>query len=213
MKKLLINITLTIFFLGCSSTKIIYSWKNPEFTNFEPEKILVVGVTPDYEARKIFELQIIRELNAREINALQSAVVFESSFQDSKQTEKDIEVQVDKLLSNGYDTVLVSLFKGVNNNSSYGSESSKTDYHLRRFVLYYLFYQDAYFKQDYYKSYKVFNIEASMYSLNKNADKSLMWQASFDMIDPNNTTKTINLYAQSLIKALEKEKIIPTKIQ
>ncbi len=198
--------------ISCSSTKLVTSWKNPEYQIFKPKKILVVGVTPNKEARKAFEFELINALNARKIYALQSAVVFETSFQDSKQTEKEIEDQVEILLSKGYDTVLVSLVKGVDENESYGSESSKTDYHLRRFIFYYLMYQDAYFEQNYYTRYKVFNIETSIYNLKKDADKALVWVGSFDLVDPNSSNKTISMYAEKLIKTLEKEKIIPKKI-
>ncbi|WP_396602003.1 hypothetical protein [Algibacter sp. R77976] len=219
MKTLLNNINLSItggcillsIFLSvsCSSTKLISSWKNPDCSIFKPKKILVVGVTPNYEARKAFEFQLITELNARKIKALQSAVIFEKSFQDTKQTEKEIEAQVDKLLSKGYDTVLVSLVKGVNSNQSYGSKSPKKDYHLRKFIGYYLVYQEAYFKQDYYNDYNVFNIEASIYSLNKDSDKYLVWVGSFDLVDPINSQKASDYYVKTLIKILEKENIIP----
>ena len=221
MKKPLININLnvihiiiiilTILITSCSSTKLINSWKNPDYRIFDPKKILIISVTPNYEARKDFEFQVITELNARKINALQSAVVFETSFQDSKQTEVEIEAQVGKLLTNGYDTVMVSLVKGVDDKKSYSSYSAKTDYHLRRFILYYLAYQDAYFKQDYYSRYKVFNIETSIYTLKNDSDKSLVWQGSFDLIDPNSSTKAISFYVKKLIKTLENDKIIPIK--
>lgn len=219
MKKPLIHINLItkrqgilvllLLLLSCSSTRLIKSWKNPKFENFKPEKILVIGVTPDYEARKAFEFQIITELNARKINALQSAVVFESSFQNSELTEKDIENQVNELLSNGYETILVSLVKAVNDNQSYGSSASKTDYHLQRSIVYFLAYQVDFFNQDYYDSYQVFNIEASLYSLKKDSNIALVWRATFDLIDPESTSKTIKSYTKKLIKALEKEKIIP----
>ena len=196
---------------SCSSTRLIHSWKSPEHNFFKPQKILVVGVTPNYEVRKAFEFQLITELNARKIIALQSAVVFETSFIDSKQTVEDIEAQVDKLLSKGYDTVLVSLVKSVSDHESFGSESSKTDYHLRRFALYYLAYQDAYFNQDHSSEYKVFNIETSMYILNKSSDKSLVWQGSFDLVDPYNSDDAMDSYTKKLIKILERDKIIPKK--
>ena len=223
MKKPLSNINLKIkkgvvlvfIFLitSCSSIKLISSWKNPEYgLLFKPKKILVVGVTPNYDARSAFEFQLINELNDRNITALQSAVVFETSFQDSQQTEQEIELQVDKLLSKEYDTILVSMVKGVDDNESYGSDSSKTDYHLRRFIFYYLAYQEAYFNQDYYSRYKVFNIETSIYNLKNETDKSLVWRGSFDLVDPNNNKKAMDLYIKKLIKTLEKEKIIPKKM-
>lgn len=221
MKKQLNNIILKLrkkavfilFFLiiSCSSTKLISSWKNPEYYFFYPKKILVIGVTSNFEARKTFEFQLTKELQARKINALQSAVVFESSFKDSKQTEKDIEAEVDKLLTKGYDVILISLVKEIDENESFASESSKTDYHLRRFILYYLAYQESYFNQDYYKKYKVFNIETSIYHLNPESNKSLVWQGYFDLVDPNSNSKAIDSYIKKLLKTLEKENIIPKK--
>lgn len=221
MKKLLINSNLLVekgsmlmfvfLILGCSSTKLISSWKNPDYYAFNPKKILVIGVTPNYEARKYFEFQVITQLNTRKINALQSAVVFETAFQNAMQTEAEIEAEVDKLIANGYDTVMVSLVKGRDDNDSYSGDSPKTDYYLRRFSLYYLAYQESYFKQDYYNSYEVLNIEASIYNLKNNSDKSLVWRGTFDMVDINNTNEVIDSYVEKLIRTLEKDKIIPTK--
>ena len=211
MSVMIKRVVVLVFILlipSCSSTRLINSWKNPEYNIFKPQKVLVVGVTPNYEARKAFEFQLITHLNTRNIIAVQSAVVFETAFTDSKQAAKDIEAQIDKLLSKGYDTVLVSLVKSVSDNESYGSESSKTDYHLRRFALYYLAYQKAYFKQEHSSRYKVFNIETSLYNLNKTSDKSLIWQGSFDLVDPYNSDKAMNAYIKKLIKTLEREKLI-----
>ncbi len=218
MKKLLNNILLKVetiialilisMVLSCSSSRLTTNWKNPDYKTFKPKKILVVGVTPNYDARKAYEFQLITELNEREIKALQSAVVFEKSFVDSKQTEKDLENQVEKLLSNGYDTVLVSLVKGIDKNESYATDSPKTDYHLRKFIVYYLAYQDAYFKQDYYNKYKVYNIETSIYELKKDSDNTLVWRATFDLIDPENNSKAIGSHIKKLIKVLEKNSII-----
>ena len=205
----IITLVLVLMALSCPSIKLTDSWKNPDYYIFNPKKVLVVGVTPNYEVRKAYEFHLITELNARKINALQSAVVFQKSFQDSKQTEKDIEAEINRLLLNGYDTVLVSLVKGIDSKESYASDSPKTDYHLRKFIGYYLLYQDAYFDQDYYSRYKVFNIETSVYNLKKESDKSLVWKGSFDVIDPNNTNEIIGSYIKKLIKALEKDKIIP----
>lgn len=202
-------IVLTI--TSCMSTKLIESWKNPDYQTFTPKNVLVIGVTPDFDARSAFEFKLKSELNARKIIALQSAVVFETSFTDSKQTEADIEKQLNLLRSKGYDAILVSVVKGVENNQSYASESSKTDYHLRRFSPYYLLYQDAYFNQNYYNSYRVFHIETSLYSLKSNEIKSLVWSGNYDIVDPNNATKTIDGYVKAIIKSLEKEKIIPKK--
>ena len=179
---------------------------------FNPKNILVIGVTPNIEARKDFEFKLVNELNNRKINALRSATVFERSFQDAKQTELDIEAQVDKLLSKGYDAVLVSLVKGREENKSYAGKSVKTDYFLRKFTGYYFVFQDAYFNQDYYKSYKVFHIETSLYSLKRDSEKSLVWYGTYDLVNPSDLTEVIDDYVQLVIKALEKKQLIPKKV-
>ncbi|MDA9070136.1 hypothetical protein OAC43_00655 [Flavobacteriaceae bacterium] len=219
MKKLLSNMRVVVkrgvvlLFIvmlpSCASTRLINSWKNPEHNFFKPQKLLVVGVTPNYDARKAFEFELITHLNARNIIAIQSAVVFDSSFTDSKQTVKDIEAQVDALLANGYDSVLISAVKSVSANASYGSDSTKTDYHLRRFALYYLAYQEAYFKQDPPSSYKVITVETSLYHLDKATNTELIWQGSFDLVDPYHNDEAMEAYTKKLIKILEREKIIP----
>lgn len=198
---------------NCSSTKLTQSWRNSDFDNtFNPKNILVVGVTQDMEARKAFEFQLKNELNARQINALQSTIVFEKSFQDSQQTAAEIEAQIDKLLNAGYDTILVSLVKGVDDNESYSGKSTKLDYSLRKFAGYYLAYQDAYFNQEYYNSYQVFHIETSLYNLNKDSEKSLVWSGTYDIVDPINVQESISTYVKAVVKSLEKEKLISKKI-
>ncbi len=207
MNKIVI-LFITLIITSCSSVRLTANWRNPEYDTFNPKNILVIGVTPDFEARKAFEFQLMKALNARKISALQSTVVFETSFHDSKQTEAEMEKQVKLLLSKGYDTILVSLVKGIEDNQSYSSESPKTDYHLRRFIPYYLLYQEAYFKQDYYNKYKIFYIETLMYNFKNDLKKTLVWSATYDLVDLDDITKNINNYVKAVIKSLEKEKLI-----
>ncbi len=197
-----------LLLFDCASSSLTKRWKNPDVITFKPKNILVIGVTPDIKARKYFEFQLVKKLNSRQVNALQSHVVFEKSFQDSEKTETEIEAQVEKLISKGYDAILISVVKGVENNVSYSGSSSKLDYRLRKFIGYYLAYQDAYFKQGYYKNYRVFTIETSLYGLNYNVNKQLIWSGTYDIIDLANNQKTINTYVKKIIKALERESYI-----
>lgn len=206
--KVLVPALLILLLFNCSSTSYTKRWKNPNYKNFVPKNILVIGVTPDIEARKAFEFRIIKELNARRVNALQSHVVFEKSFQDSRKTKSEIESQLDKLIAAGYDAILISVVKGVENNVSYSGKSSKLDYQLRKFIGYYLAYQDAYFNQNYYHRYNVYTIETSLYSLKNDSNKSRIWSSTYDLVDPSNILKSTNRYAKVVIKSLEKEGFI-----
>lgn len=197
-----------IIISSCSSIKLVESWKNPEIQTFKPKNILVIGVTPDKLSRKTYEAKLTQELNTRKINALQSAIVFEKSFQNSKQTEAEIEAQVNKLITNGYDAILVSSVKGIKERKAYNG-NTKTDYSLRKFIAFYQVSQMAYFDEENRQEYNVFEIETSIYSLNKTSKKSLIWVGNYEMVDPENSEKTINKYIKTVLKSLEKEELIP----
>ncbi|MGH1386744.1 hypothetical protein [Kordia sp.] len=196
---------------SCSSIKKSESWRNPAFTDFNPKNVLVVGVTPDFEARSNFEFVLARELNARNINAIQSTVVFEKLFQDATQTEAEIETQINQLLTVGYDTVLVSAVKGMQENESRSGASPKFDYNLQRFLGGYLASRDDYFNQDDYKKYKVFYVETSIYNLKEGEDKSLVWSSSYTIIDPTNIAEATDDYVKMIVKSMEKEQLISKK--
>ena len=208
MRKLGI-LLITLIQFSCSSSKLSESWRNPEYDSFNPKNILVIGVTPNLEARTAFELQIKNELNARKINALQSTIVFEKAFQNAEQSELEIQRQIDKILSAGYDAILISTVKGVDTNIMYSRSSPNSDYRMRKFIIYYLIYQEADFRQDYYKQYKVFHIETNMFDLKKDSEKALVWTATFDIVNPHHVDKTVDNYVKAVIKSLEKEEFIP----
>jgi hypothetical protein len=209
--KIGIKIVFAFIIVGCSSVNLTNSWKNPKHQNFNPTNILVVSVSPNFETRSDSEFKFVTELNARNINAIQSTVVFKKLFQDTQQTESEIEAQIDKLLTVGYDTVLISQVKNVQENESRTGASPKFDYKLRKFLGGYLTSQDDYFEQDYYKKYKVLYIETAIYSLHKDAEKSLVWTGTYTLIDPSDIKKRINTYVKAVMKSMEKEGLVAKK--
>lgn len=204
---------LTILATSCSSIQLHETWKNPDITDFNPKNVLVIGVTPDLKARSNFEFALVRELNARNINAIQSSVVFEKLFQDPTKTEAEIEAQINKLLTNGFETIFVSAIKGVSKNESRSGASPKFDYKLQRFLGGYLASRDDYFNQNDYSKYEIFYVETSIYEVKEDQEKHLIWFASHDIIDPNDMNKTTDEFIQNIIKSLEKERLVAKKIK
>ena len=195
---------------SCSSTRMVDSWLNNDYANYQPKKVLIVGITDNLTARKIFEQRLKNEFTKRGILAVESYDVFDSSFQNSKQTEADINQEVEKLVNDGFDAILTSAVKGVEEKTSYTSDSYFGGYYWRHFGRYYFLYQDIYFQPGYYNNYLVYNVESSLYNLKDNSDKSLVWVASYQIVDPNTISATVNDYVKVIINALEKEAIIPT---
>ena len=208
MKKLSILLTLLLL-ASCSSTKMVDSWKSNEYKNYQPKKVLIVGITENLTARKIFEEQLKTELANRGIEAIQSYDVFNPSFSNSKQTEEEIQKEVERISENGFDAVLISAVKGVIEKESYTGDSYRTAYYWRRFGRYYYLYQDVYFDPGYYNRYKVYHIESSLYNLKENNDKSLVWVASYNIVDPSSINTTVNDYVKAVMSSLENENIIP----
>lgn len=210
MKKITLYI-ITFLTVSCASIQRGEHWKNPEVTEFNPKNVLVVGVTPDLDARSNFEFVLVQELNKRNINAIQSTVVFEKLFQDATKTEAEIEAKINTLLTEGFETVLVSAVKGVQENESRSGASPQFDYSLQRFLGGYLASRDDYFSQEDYKKYQVFYVETTIYSLQKDEEKSLVWLDSYNIINPENIAAMTDEYVKKIIKSMEKEKLIPKK--
>ena len=208
MKKLSC-IFLVLLLYSCSTTRITESWRSKEFLKYQPKKILVIGITQNLTAKKIFEEKLSTKLNNRGILAIESSQVFEPAFTSSKQTEANIFQEVENLIEKGFDAILISAVKGVDEKTSYSGYDFRTDYYLRRFGHYYFLYQDVYFDRGYYENYKVYHIESSLYNL-KDAHKTpLVWVASYDIVDPKKINATINNYVKIVLNSLEKERIVP----
>jgi hypothetical protein len=210
MKKIIVLLSIFLS-LGCSSVKLIDSWKNPETPIFKPQKLLVVGVTQNLTSRKIFEENLKREFLDRNINAIESSVVFESTFTDSKKSEEEIDKMVSELSEKGFDAVIITAVKGVEERSSYDPGYYTIGYHWRRFGKYYYRFQDIYYNPGYYNEYKVYDVETSIYNLNKDENKSLVWVGAFQIVNPKTITKTVQEYVGAIINQLENRGIIPQR--
>ena len=96
-----------MFLFSCSSTRLVDSWVNNKYNNYKPKKVLVVGLTDNLTARKIFEEKLALALKNRNINAIESYDVFENKFTSKKQTEDSIQKEVKRLKVNGFDAILI----------------------------------------------------------------------------------------------------------
>ncbi|MBC8753516.1 hypothetical protein H2O64_02460 [Kordia sp. YSTF-M3] len=204
--------TLTLLLLAsCSTARMTDTWTNKEYTNYQPKKVLIVGLTENLTARQIFEEQLKNELADRGIVAVESYTVFKPSFTNLKQTQEAIEQEISRVSKQGFDAILISAVKGVDEKETYSGDRYRTDYYWRRFGRYYYLHQDVYLVEGYYNKYKVYHIEASLYNLKEDSDKSLVWVASYNIVDPKQISTTVTNYVTAIIKSLEQEELIRKK--
>ncbi|WP_340202028.1 hypothetical protein [Ascidiimonas sp. W6] len=210
MKKILI-LLIGLLFFQCGPARMTNTWLNDEYINYSPKKVLVVGVTNNLIARKLFEEQLSRELQVRGIKAAESYHVLPADFSTGKQTEKAIQKQLDKFTSQDFDAVLVSAVKGIENRRYYTQPYTTSGIYFRRFRRYYFQYQNIYYTPGYYDRYKVYHLETALFDITKDNERSLIWVGSYDLVDPKNISNTVSDYTRRIINSMEKERIIPIK--
>ncbi len=210
MKKILL-ISLAILLSSCGSMRVVDSWKNSEVLFFKPQKLLIVGVTDNLTARKIFESKLKTEFENRNINAVESAEVFDATFTDSQQTESKIQEMIDGLSEKGFDAVIISVVKGVDDKRNYTQGYYTVGYNWTRFGRYYYRNQDIYYTPGYYSAYSVYHVETSLYNINEKSDKSLLWVGAIDLYNPESISRTVNEYVSVVMKQLEKENVITNR--
>lgn len=210
--KVFYRIIALLVLVSCSSNRMVDSWKNSNYNSYTPKKVLIIGLTDNLTARKIFEERLKKELTKWGVWTFESYNVFEPTFTNLKQTEDDIQNEVQKISRQGFDAILISAVKGVDEKvASYIGDNLNRDLYWRQFEPYYYVNQDVYFVEGYYNKYKIYRIETSLYNLKENNDKSLVWVANYDIVDPKKINSTVNKYVKAIIKSLEKEGIIIKK--
>ncbi|NNE32212.1 MAG: hypothetical protein HKN40_07575 [Winogradskyella sp.] len=205
-----LSICILAFFLlsSCATTKVLNSWINEEYTAFKPKKILIIGLTENLSGRTLFESQLKYEFLKRGVEAVESYSVFKPTFTNLKQTESEIEAEVKRLSLEGFDAVLISAVKGVDDKVSYSGDEFRVYDYPSGFKRYYYLSQDVNFAKGYYNQYKIYHIETSLYNLKANNDKSLVWVASYDMVDPRKLNATVTNYVKAIIKSLKEHQLI-----
>ena len=188
--------------------RVVDSWKNDEVLSFKPQKILVLGVTDNLTARKIFESKLAEEFERRNISASESTEVFDGSFTNSEKTNDEIDRMEGQLKDKGFDAVIISVVKGVDENRNYSNGYYTVNYNWRRFGRYYYRYQNIYYNPGYYNEFKTYHVETSIYNVKEDDKKSLVWVGALDIVDPQNISDTVNEYVAKIVQQLEKEGVI-----
>ncbi|WP_323789531.1 hypothetical protein [Psychroserpens sp.] len=205
MKKCVLIVSVLLL-VGCSSTQLVESWKNPEIESYESYKVLVIGLTSDEEAREKFEEKLKKELILRGYEAEMSMDIFNSK----KMSIADLDSLESQLIEDGFDTILLTKVIGVEEKISYRESYKDYNNTYRKFKEEYLMHQDIVYNPNYYNEYQVYNAETSMYCICPTKDRELIWKGYINITDPESQSikKTINDYVRLAIVVLEEEQIV-----
>lgn len=206
--KYLASFVFLLLLLNCSSTQLVESWKNPDIDNYEPTKVLIVGLTSDMSARKKFEKQLKKEFEKRDVIAVMSLDILKGDELNERMTEADLNALETQLILDEYDTILLTKIIGVDDRIAYRKDYGGYDETRRRFTEEYLMYQDIFYNPEYYREYTIYHAETSMYCICPTKDRELIWKGYIDITDPTNIEQTVKDYVRLAILVLEEEQLI-----
>ncbi|WP_281541252.1 hypothetical protein [Maribacter aestuarii] len=203
-----ISIVFVVFIFGCSSVSLVENWKNPDIVLFDADKVLIVGMTQNEEARANFEDQLKREFTKRNVEAMSSLDVFDVNFTDSRKTEEELDDVEQSLLDKGFDAILFTKIIGSENRRSFMKTISSWDNYQGRFNDDYLTHQEIYYDESYYDTFTVYHAQTTLYCICEGKERAMIWRGSIDITDPENVEKSVKDYIKLVVLALEEQDLI-----
>ncbi len=203
-----ISIVLLLLIFGCSDVSLVENWKNPDIVLFDAQKVLIVGITSDKDARIKFENKLKKQFDKRDVESMRSLDVFDINFTDSRKTEKELDYFEESLLDKDFDAILLTKLIGSETRQSLRKTMNELYESKDGFNEDYRRHQNIYYEDEYYENFTVYNAETSLYCICAGKERSLIWRGSIDIMDPKNIDKTIDDYVQLVILAMEEQDLI-----
>lgn len=207
MKSLSLLLLLSIFITGCSSTKLVQEYKNPESINFEANKVLVVGISADKDLRRTYEKKMVDALENEGVIAVKSIDFFEKSFTDNKKSILQLNTIENQLLEAGFDAILFTKITGKESRVTVVNAYRNFSNNYPTFEDYYYGNQHLYFKEQ-QERYQVYTTETSLYCICPGKERELLWSGEIEVVDANRINRNINSYITVLFKNLEENSIL-----
>ncbi|CAM1361174.1 conserved exported hypothetical protein [Tenacibaculum sediminilitoris] len=210
--KLILSLSIIVLtFNCCTTTQLVEYWKNPEIDSLSLSKVLIIGMTPNLEARDKFEKSLKKELESRNIAAVPSLDIFEPEFRMEGKTEEELQLIENVLTANFYDAVLYTKVIGVEDRKIFSEKYKEKKYLDVKFKEDYYNHREILEDPNYYEKYKIYKAETSLYCICPTKERELIWKGYIDIVDPKSIEETVNDYVNLLVLALEEQQLINKK--
>lgn len=193
---------------GCSSTKLVSTWKNPDIVLFDAYKVLVVGMAQDENVRIEFETRLKERLNNKGIEAMRSVDLFDVQFTSSKKSEEELSAVEEQLLDKGFDAILFTKVVGTENKRTFRERMRNLNSMYTNFSYDYLDHQDIYYDSGYYETFNIYQTETSLYCICVDKERELIWRGNIDVSEPVNMDKTIDSYIKLIAGKMQEQEVL-----
>jgi hypothetical protein len=185
---------------GCSSTKLVHQWENPQYVPARLDRILVIGVTRQGGLRRTFEDEFTARLKAAGVDAVPSyrVIAEDGPVPEARLQEAVRQAGADGILM----TRLVRVERRTEVSPGFYSPGPAFGYGLYPWYSagWYGFYEPPRVYQ-----YDVYISETSLYDVERG---QLVWSGTVQTREPGNLDKEIARYVETVIKALKKEQVL-----
>ena len=209
-KSLFVPFIVTLILAACTSPKESTDvWVNKDKIQGKSfSKIFIVVMSADPEARSTVENDLASVATSRGHQVLKSIEVIPASVKDPKLPTKD-EV-VAKVKETGCDGVFVATL--LKKEESVGYTAGTSAYSIQPYQTYYTGYYTYWYPSvstpSYYDHEKTYVMQSNLYDV---ASEEIMWSVQSKVFSPETIKKFSQAYTSTLIKQLEKKKLIKKK--
>ena len=207
MRNLAIIPVILVFILaGCSSSRIISSWKEPDATAKSYKKVMVLSLIgdPERQFRQSMEQHMVGDLRALGYDAVCACEEYgPKAFEGMKENEA-----VEMLKKKGFDAVitivLLSKAKEKYYQPGYVNYTPYEVYH-RRFWGYYTTMHGRVYEPGYYSVSTKYFWETNLYDMEK---ANLVYSAQSQSFDPGSVNTTGHEYGLMIVKDMVKQNVL-----
>jgi hypothetical protein len=194
-KNSFVLLIITFVFAACTPPKESTGvWVNKDKIQGKSfSKLFIVVLTADPEARMTIENDIAAIATSRGHPVVKSIDVIETDIKNPKVPTK--EEVVAKIKETGCDGVFVAAL--LKKEEAVGFSQGNTAY--------YTYWYPSVSTPDYYSHDKTYVMQSNLYDV---ASEEIMWSVQSKIFDPETLKKFSKAYTSTLIKQLEKEKLI-----
>ncbi len=198
---------LCFLLLGCSSINLVKQYTNPTIQKKDIRKVLVIGMTPNKDIRRIFEKKVADEFYKQNVIAVKSIDFFERSFIENNKSEQQLDQIQEQLMKANFDAVLIAKVTGQEEKIAVTQAYRDILRDFDSFKDDYYFNQGIYARQE-SESYILYHTETSLYCLCPAAERQILYKASIDIVDTERIDKNINDYIKVLFKNLKNSQVL-----
>ncbi len=203
---LILALILTVApFASGKSTKLVASWKNPQYSGPRFHRILVLGMSAKPGVRADFEDELSKLVTSDGVEAIPGNTI----LLRPEDTKLDLNYLKSQVKTFKIDAVIVSRLVKVDKQTTYipGSAYSVPYPYYGSFYGYYGAVYPVVYTPDYLREDTTVRVETNVYAV-ASGEGELVWTGVSDTFNPSSADKAIEGLSKLLVKELKKQSVL-----